>query len=756
MKLNTYKTRMFKWAFLLILLPFLSLAQESKSKLQLVDATSHSPIIGVAFQYTTETGISDADGYISISYTEGETLYLSHVSYGKWQLTDAEVKEAIQTGKIERNEELITMQPVTIIGLKPGAIANEQLTIQQPDRLAHDAGDVLSQNAAISGIRKSGSYGFDPVLRGFKYDQLNVVIDGAQSATAACPNRMDPPTSQISINMMDRVEILKGPHSLRYGNVFGGTVNFISVAPDFISNSGLYGRASSTYESNGGIIRGEGKLGYKNEAYDLNVYGAWSQGNDYTDGEGVTTPSSFLRGSFGTSLGMRLNKNQEVTLSATRNIARNTDYPTLQMDLRSDDTWLFNAKHKISFSGKSLQSWNTTVYGSFVNHVMDNLSKELSPRMVNAETIATTQNYGARTEGTWKITKGLLYVGADYKVEGADGYRTREFLMGPMTGNTLTDNVWQNSSVSKIAGFGEYHLTQGKTNFVLSARIEANSAKALDPATEFTTVHPDTEITQINPNVSLGGVHEFSNTFSAGLWLGRAQRSGSITERYINFLPVGNDPYEMLGTPDIKPEVNNEIDLNFKYMAASTIVNLSLFTSYLQDYISSEIDPNLTPRMPTAPGVRRYVNIDKAIMSGFEVSWSQKLVAGLSHQFSAAYTYGQNKILDQPLPEIAPMDMRYILSGSYLNGKLTPEASVRYVLQQDRISTEFGETTTPSFTLVDASVNYKVNKLFSATLGAQNIFDVAYYEHLNRSGTTPRPLYDPGRNFFVSVLVDFK
>ncbi|MEZ5022434.1 MAG: TonB-dependent receptor plug domain-containing protein [Chitinophagales bacterium] len=68
----------------------------------------------------------------------------------------------------------------------------------------------------------------DPVLRGFKYDQLNIVMDGVQSATAACPNSRIPPTSQMAPNMLDRIEILKGPHALRYGSGFGGTINFIS------------------------------------------------------------------------------------------------------------------------------------------------------------------------------------------------------------------------------------------------------------------------------------------------------------------------------------------------------------------------------------------------------------------------------------------------------------------------------------------------------------------------------------------------
>ena len=65
-------------------------------------------------------------------------------------------------------------------------------------------------------------------VRGFKYDRLNIVMNGSQSAIAACPNRMDPPTSQVPTSTIQKVEVYKGPYALRYGAGFGGTINFVS------------------------------------------------------------------------------------------------------------------------------------------------------------------------------------------------------------------------------------------------------------------------------------------------------------------------------------------------------------------------------------------------------------------------------------------------------------------------------------------------------------------------------------------------
>ena len=741
----------------LILLGAVLLLPAQQSTIQLLDRTTNLPIEGATFEYAQQKGLSDALGQISFQFAEGETLHLSHVTYGTWSLNAKQVQSAIREGVILRDELWTNLQPVTIIALRPKSDEKQTLDLDYQDKMAHDAGAILTQTAGIGVIRKSGSYGFDPVLRGFKYDQLNIVINGAQCASAACPNRMDPPASQVAPNMTERFEILKGPHSLRYGSSFGGTINVIPVSPRFSEKPDVYGRLSGQYESNGGVLRSEGLLGMSGKRYDAGLFASWSQGNDYKDGDGMTVPAEFLRGSFGANLGLKLAPRQLLTLSATRNLARDTDFPALQMDLRTDDTWLFNARHELSIDKERLQSWSTTAFATLVNHLMDNLLKPLDPRMLNASNDAKTRTYGGRTEGFWKFNTSSLYLGGDFRMESAEGIRVREFLMGPNAGKTFYDNAWQSSSISRSGLFGEYQWRSNRLLFVLSGRLELNDARVADAAAEFTNVYPETGVTQVNPSLSLGGIRNFPNDLSLGLWLGRGQRSGSITERYINYFPVGQDPYEILGNPLLDPEVNNQADLTFAFRRSNTSISIDLFGSYLQNYISSVIDTTLTPRIPSSPGVRRYLNIGQAFKTGFELSWSQKLFAGLQHHLSAAYTYGQDLERDEPLPEIPPLDFRYSLSGSYLKDKLHPEVTLRHVLMQDRISTEYGETKTPAFTLIDLEVNYQALKFLNIRAGVQNLLDTAYYEHLNRSvAGMMRPIYAPGRNWFVGVTVDWR
>lgn len=652
----------------------------------------------------------------------------------------------------------IDLYPATIVALHPVSGEAEQLRLEYSDQLAHDGGALLTRINGISSIRKSGAYGFDPVLRGFKYEQLNVVINGAQTASAACPNRMDPPTSQMTPNMIQRIEVLKGPYALRYGCAFGGTINFIPVAPEFSESPKVYGRLSGSYESNGNIVRSEAMTGISNARSDLGIFASWSTGEDYASGNGTRVMADFMRTSLGASLGLKLGEKQVLKLKTTRNIARDVDFPALPMDLREDDTWLMSLDHEALFNTTGLLSWKTSLYGSRVNHLMDNLGKPLDPRTVNASTLANTINYGGRTEGSWKFERSRVYAGIDFRKESAEGSREREFLMGPKQGTQVSDNAWQEGQILRTGLFGEYHIRAGGIHWLVSARMEINSSDALDPDPDFSALYPETHTTSLNPGISLGGKKKLSEKLSLGLWLGRAQRSAGLTERYINFFPVGQDPYEMLGNPMLDPEINNQTDLNLKWEAENTVIQLDIFAAFMQDFISSAVDTALSPILPSSPGVRRYTNIDRAFKTGFEAAWSQRLPAGLQHQLSLAYTYAQDLVRNEALPEIAPLDIRYHLSGSYLNSTLSPHITLRHVLKQERVSSEFGEKATPSFSLIDLGLTFRVHRRVGITAGVQNLLNENYYEHLTRSvrAEGSPPIYAPGRSFILSFNLDFR
>lgn len=731
---------------------------QSYTEFRLVDQNDLAPIAGAFWNYHTQKGLSGQDGTIRFIPEEDAVMSISHVSYGQWYLSSRELMQAMEDKVLKVEIQPQALYPVTIMALRPKADELKRRDLNYEEKLAHDGAALLSDIPGISSIRKSGGYGFDPVVRGFKYDQVNIVLDGVQSAVAACPNRMDPPSSQMAPNMIDRIEILKGPHQLRYGSAFGATINFAGVQPNFSETQNVYGRLSGGYENNGGILRSEGLLGLSGRYYDLGVFASWSQGNDYKSGNGSTIQSDFLRGSFGSNLGLKVSPNQLVKITAIRNLARDADFPALAMDLRDDDTWLLKVQHEIKLNRHHLRAFNTAIFGSLVDHLMDNGLKILDPRMMNASNNAKTRALGGRTEGTWQFQNGRLFSGLDIRAEEAEGTRVREFLLGPNAGKIFYDNAWQNGRITRSAAFAEYQWRKSSLQLVFSGRLEMNQAKILDAQPEFTEINPETSVQQFNPSFSVGGIKNYSSNIALGLWLGRAQRSGSLTERYINYLTVGLDPYELVGNPILKPEVNHQIDFTFQYRRQQITINADVFASYLQDFISSTIDPDLKPRLPNSPGVRQFTNLNEALLTGMEVEFNHAISAHISQRFSVAYTYGQDISRSQALPEIAPLDIRYQLRGSWWQDRLQPEISLRQVASQNRISGEFGETRTPSFFLADVGIKYQLLENMKIAAGILNVFDENYYEHLTRSTAANRsiPVYAPGRSFSVSISLDFR
>ena len=201
-------------------------AQGKLQEIRLLDQETDLPIEQATFEYGNQKGVSNKEGIIRFDYLENTLMIISHLSYGEWMISTDELKVALEDKVLYRAKSASNLYPVTIIAVKTQrSNPTSSLSVDYPDRMEHDGAQLLNQLPAFNSIRKGGNYGFDPVFRGFKYDQLNIVLHGAQSATAACPNRMDPPTSQMAPNMIDRIEVLKGPYALRYGSGFGATIN---------------------------------------------------------------------------------------------------------------------------------------------------------------------------------------------------------------------------------------------------------------------------------------------------------------------------------------------------------------------------------------------------------------------------------------------------------------------------------------------------------------------------------------------------
>lgn len=702
----------------------------------------------ISYKYGEISGKIDNNSVIKIDVIENEKLYLFNTIIGNFSY---DYQDLITKKEIILFDKEFNAGPITVVGIREGSPNSNTTELNSNDRLQYDGGMFLDKITGFGSIKKSAAYGNDPVLRGFKNEQLNILLNGSECSIAACPNRMDPPTSHIPMHQIENIEVIKGPYGLRFGNSFGGSINFIPIDEFSIDYQNIVnGTLRTNYESNGNITKNNANLVYGNDKAFIGLYASFYQGGDYKSGNDSTVNAKFQKSGVGVNGGFKFGSN---TIKAKGSFDKGTDadFPTLTMDLRNDETTMFDIEHKLTTEGETFKSLQTNLYYTYVDHLMNNFLRPASATS-RAESPVNTKNFGGRTEALFNFATTHLYAGFDYKYENADGSRIREMVT---TGKVFYDNIFQNSSIQKIASFAQLNYHDQIFNIVGAIRVEHNHANAANPDSLFMITKNALDIEdQINLSLSLGVNYFIDNNFNLGLWVGQSERSGSLSERYINYFPIGLDAYEIVGNPNINKERNFQVDFQAGYNSDLFDVKVNLFANSINNYISAVKESTLKPRMPTSPGVRRIANLGSATKYGFEFALSTELIYKIHTNLNLAYTYAE--LSDgEPMPEIMPLEIALNFYRKFMDNKLKTEIEIKYSGEQDRVSLQFGEIPTPDFYLINANIAYQLFKNMSLELGVNNLLNEPYYEHLNRliSGTKTR-MYSPGTSIWGTLILN--
>jgi len=387
--------------------------------------------------------------------------------------------------------------------------------------------------------------------------------------------------------------------------------------------------------------------------------------------------------------------------------------------------------------------------------------------MVEAATKAYSTTYGGKIAVSLIPTeKSMVFLGIDFTGIKREGNRNR--LVKIMNGIPLqmpmnfVDKVWQDGKNEDLGIFAEskYYITS-HTTLTTGIRTDFVNASISDPATDFELLYGGTIPNQNDVNLS-GNVSLKYNYdgFQTQLAIGRGVRSASMIERYINHWNVGIDPYEYVGNPFLKPEVNNQIELSFKKHYQKFNISADFFYSYLQNYITAIVDPSIHRKfMPMLQPqfAKRYVNTKKANQKGFEFSFDYSITHHLKFKSDASYTYAENNDLNEPLPQIVPFTSH--IGFSFTQKKYWFTIQSRLVASQNRISTSFNEQKTHGFITADVRGGFSHFKGFTFGGAVLNILDKAYTEHLNfaykNSNMLNGRILELGRNFTFYLKYKF-
>jgi iron complex outermembrane receptor protein len=684
----------------------------------------------------------------------------------------------------------IKLTPVNVseITFKKMPTIKNTITIEQIDNISvGDIGNLLRTVPNVSGVRKGGA-NIDPVIRGFKYSQINTQIDNGIQIENGCPNRMDPASSHIDINDIDKIEVLKGPYSLRFGPNFGGNINFITTEPVLYKKFEAHVKAVQTYETNGGGNKQHITVNGGNQHIFFVLTGNNLNYGNYTDGDGNIVKSSFKKYSYSGKVGYRLSDKHRFMLTYIGSHSKNVLFPALPMDERSDHTKVMAFDYNANDLGKNISFINFKFYRTSVKHIMDNKYRSNSDTMMAVSDVDAI-NLGGRAEIKLKFKeKFFLLLGTDYLNTDKNGTRTKEMIMQAPKNNDIPEKIeslWNNAHIQNIGLFTEFSTSIKSFDLLATVRGDFNTA-GCDKILLYGTGTPppvlinndNTSSTFTNLSFNLGATKNFKHDISLSLMIGRGVRSPNMLERFIILLPVGYDNFDYIGNPQLKPETNNEADLTVKYLNDKVgSFELNGFYSYVQDFILGIRLPasSQAPLSMNVLGVKQFANVSNAWFTGFEFGYKTPDKYKFAINATAAYTYavisevtkqildktkiisqqivGEEQVSNDAAPEIPPFEANISVLYRFWKNRIIPKASYRLVLDQNHVSSAFYENTTPGFNIFNLSLTYNHNKYFSATAGCNNILDAYYYEHLNRRviGTTLN-LYEPGRNFYISLI----
>lgn len=631
----------------------------------------------------------------------------------------------------------------------------------------HDVGEIFMNQSGF-GVVKRGNYAMEPVLRGYKYEQLNVQINGGIRSSNACPNRMDPAISQISPEDIEKLEIIKGPYSVRFGPSFGGILNIITKRPEKSEVLKISGSVDGGFESNGSNYFTNVALSMVNKSYDLLIGGGYKDYGNYISGDGDEIASSFTRTAYSVKLGLNLGHHQRVQINWQQGFARDIMHAGLPMDADRDDASILSVDYQNLYLSDKLFSLKAKVYGSFVDHEMSNNNRP-NYAASHAVTPVNALVYGGRTElGIKASENNFMYLGMDYKHIEKDGIRIREVYYNACSGASFDpplhfeDLVWQDSEKDNVGLFFEnkYQINSEMT-WLSGIRLDYTTYSINNPAPDFEDLYNNDLST--DPGISFSVHSSLTWQLNEGTsiqWaLGRGVRTPELLERYINHFSVGMDAYEYVGNPYLEPEINYQTDLKIEKSWNSGMIYGDVFYSYLNNYITAKVDTSIDRKfLPcmNPKNAKRFMNVEKAFMYGFEAGLEVQFLKKLSFSLGAGYTYAQNISWDEPLSEIPPFAVNTSLA--YKGAKLEAALSSRIVAKQTRISESFSETETPGFTVTDFKVYYTPLNMLKLYFSATNIFDVNYVEHLSRAYKNmdvQSLYYEPGRSFNIGMKLKF-
>lgn len=598
-------------------------------------------------------------------------------------------------------------------------------------------GQTLSSEPGMA-ARFNGPLASTPVIRGLTGERVLVLQDGERAgdlsaASADHMNAVDPSAAE-------RIEVIRGPASLLYGNnAIGGVVNVISNDIPTTIPSRVSGTVSGQGESVtpggnmsasitmpvGASVALTARGGYRNFS-DMRVGGGLTQDNTSGRTDNVTLGAGYV-GSTGT-VGV-----------VYRQMGFNYGLPHPADDegIRIDGDRRMLVLQSTWETGRALlPSIKVDATAQRYTH------NEIEPSGEIGTTFAlNTQTANVTAKTQWGAVNGSVGVQGLFRQYTPTGEEA--FTPGALNNNVAVF-LYQELPLTRRAS--QTHAP----SLQYGVRYD-HFALTSQPGEETDRFGAGRSIAFNNLASSLGLSVPVAHDMTMTANVSRGFRAPTVEELFANGYHAAVGTFDV-GNADLRPEQSTGFELGFRAQTARTFAQISSYYNVMDGYIR-----------PVAEGIQkvdgapvplvRYRQHDAALY-GVEGQVETKLpkhfVGGLMGDLTRAELRG----LSEALPYIPAG--RVGASLRYDDGGTSVGVEARRVFAQNRVSGDDLDIATDAYTLINLSASRILTRagryVHAITLRADNLLDAQYRDATSRIKSFA---FNPGRNLSVVYKLMF-
>ena len=564
---------------------------------------------------------------------------------------------------------------------------------------------------------------------------VKVLIDGVELNITE-QTRTSLPLNTMSVESIERVEIINGGGTVLYGSgTAGGVVNIITKKAK--SDKDVYGRA---YYQNSSF--GTNKFGLSTgikifDNFIVDLQGENLNGRGYRKNEKES--STYLQG----GLTWNLADNQKIRFRSSMYDVESYSTSSLTLaevleDRRQagDTLTKYTTKREsytLNYDGKFFEKLDIGLVG-FRQKYNSEITYPTTTRGVTtvSSRIPVDIKEGVGLKGNYNYGSGNIIFGYDF----SDSDSGRKVIN--ITTNTINQDVSTKKTVNSIYLMNRQTLTSNLDG-TIGYRYEHSKYNNTQKNSTGNIIS-DEKFKQSNHAVEAGLNFRYSGTGNIYGKFEKGFRSPNPTE-LINLVPNAANTavlrYELSG---VKSEKYNTYEIGVKDMLWNSFVSGSIFYTTKKDEINLEANGRFD---------RKYLNIQETERKGFEL-FAEQYFGKLRINESFSYidgkiTKGNNK--GSKIPSVIPKKLTLGVAYEILTG-LNLKGNLNYYSGANPTSTGYKKS---SLAITNVAASYKNENGFSVEGGIKNIFGKKYYDSEDIEAYDPAP----ERTYFIGVSYEF-